>query len=274
VTSALRCVVRHAGPLLAAACLVAVTTACAHKPAAPVAGSVDADKFLHDKGQDALKRKKWLEAREYFRRLIDTFPRSQYRTDAKLGIGDSYLGEGRADSLVLAVGEFREFLTLAPLSDRADYAQYRLALAQTKQMLKPQRDQAATRDALRELDRFRQAYPTSKYKKDVDILYRQARDRLSDSELQTGIFHFKNRMYAGALGRFRPLMEADPGYTRRDQLIFYLAETLDRVLVPAEAKALYEQLVKEYPKSKFVKKAQQRLAGKGTAKPKAPPIKR
>ena len=250
---------------------MAVTTACAPKAATPVAGSVDADRFLHDKGQDALKRKKWLEAREYFRRLIDTFPRSPYRTEAKLGIGDAYLGEGRADSLVLAVGEFREFLTLAPLSDRADYAQYRLALAQTKQMLAPQRDQTATRDALKELDRFRQSYPNSKYKAEVDKLYRQARDRLSDSELNVGIFHFKNRMYAGALSRFRGLMEADPGYTRRDQLLFYLAETLDRVLVPAEAKALYEQLVKEYPKSKFAKKAQQRLAGKGVTKPKPQP---
>lgn len=253
---------------------MAVTAACAHKTAAPAAGSVDADKFLHDKGQDALKRKKWLEAREYFRRLIDTFPRSAFRTDAKLGIGDSYLGEGRADSLVLAVGEYREFLTLAPLSDRADYAQYRLALAQTKQMLKPQRDQNATRDALRELDRFRESYPNSKYKPEVDVLYRQARDRLSDAELQVGIFHFRNRMYSGALARFRGLMEADPGFTRRDQLLFYLAETLDRVLVPAEAKALYEQLIKEYPKSKFVKEAQKRLAGKGTAKPKPPPVKR
>lgn len=238
----------------------------------PVAGSVDADKFLYEGGADALKRKKWLEAREYFRRLIDTYPRSPFRVDAKLGIGDSYLGEGRADSLVLAANEFREFLTLAPLSDKADYAQYKLAQSQVRQMLGPQRDQTATREALRELDRFRQAYPKSKYKPEVDALYRQARDRLSDHEYQVGLFHFRNRLYMGALARFVKVMDEDPGYTRKDALIFYLAETYSRILRPAEAKALYELLLKDYPKSKFVKDAKKRLAERAAPPQKTPGV--
>ena len=39
-----------------------------------------------------------------------TYPGSPYRADAKLGIGDAYLGEARSDSTVLAANEFREFL--------------------------------------------------------------------------------------------------------------------------------------------------------------------
>jgi outer membrane protein assembly factor BamD len=237
----------------------------------PVAGAMDADKFLYEGGADALKRKKWLEAREYFRRLIDTYPRSQYRVDAKLGIGDSYLGEGRADSLILAANEFREFLTLAPLSDKADYAQYRLAYSQVRQMLGPQRDQTATREALRELDKFRQNYPKSSYKADADKLYRQARDRLSDHEYQVGLFHFRNRLYMGALARFIKVMDEDPNYTRKDALVFYLGETYSRILRPAEAKAMYELLLKDYPKSKFAKDAKKRLAVGG---PPAPPVKK
>jgi len=256
--------------LPAAALLFAV--GCGSKAPMPVAGAVDADRFLYERGADLLKRKKWLESREYFRRLIDTYPRSQFRVDAKLGIGDSYLGEGRADSLVLAANEFREFLTLAPLSDKADYAQYKLALSQVRQMLGPQRDQTATREALRELERFRQAYPQSKYKKEVDTLYRQARDRLSDHEFQVGYFHFRNRMYGGALARFILVMDEDPDYTRKDAVIFYLAETYSRILKPAEAKALYESLIKDYPKSKFVKDAIKRLAVKPP--PRAVPVKR
>lgn len=239
----------------------------------PVAGSMDADKFLYEGGADALKRRKWLEAREYFRRLIDTYPRSPFRVEAKLGIGDSYLGEGRADSLVLAANEFREFLTLAPLSERADYAQYKLAQSQVRQMLGPQRDQTATREALRELDRFKQNYPKSKYMKDVDVLYRQARDRLSDHEYQVGVFHFRNRLYMGALARFVKVMDEDPGYTRKDGLIFYLGETYNRILRPAEARAMYELLLKDYPKSKFARDAKKRLAVKA-APPAPPPVKK
>ncbi len=235
--------------------------ACASDPPLPVAGSVGEEKFLYDRGMEALKSKRWLAAREYFRRLVDTHPRSPYRNSAKLGIGDSYLGEGRIDSLILAANEFREFLTLAPLSEQADYAQYRLALSQVRQMLGPQRDQTATRDALRELERFREAYPTSNYKPEVDVLYRQARDRLSDHEFEIGRFQYRNGIYLGALNRFRALYDADPGYTRRDALIFYLAETLTRITLTKEARPLYEELIKQYPKSEFVEEAKRRIGG-------------
>ena len=254
--------------IIPALCALVATGCGGGKRPMPVAGAMDADKFLYEGGADALKRKKWLEAREYFRRLIDTYPRSQFRVDAKLGIGDSYLGEGRSDSLVLAANEFREFLTLAPLSERADYAQYKLAQSQVRQMLGPQRDQTATREALRELDRFKQTYPKSTYMKDAEVLYRQARDRLSDHEYQVGLFHFRNRLYLGALARFVKVMDEDPGYTRKDALIFYLGETYSRILRPAEAKAMYELLLKDYPKSKFVRDAKKRLIVK--APPPAP----
>ena len=54
----------------------------------PAAGEVGAEKFLFDRGQEALQERRWIDAREYFRRLIDTFPGSEFRRDAKLGLGD------------------------------------------------------------------------------------------------------------------------------------------------------------------------------------------
>src|SRR5262245_23081594 len=111
--------------------IVLVMTACAHGPVAPPsAGDDQPDKFLFDRGSEMLTRRRWFEAREYFSRLVETFPHSQYRQDAKLGIGDSYIGEDRVDSYVLAASEFREFLTFFPLNERADYAQYKLAIAE------------------------------------------------------------------------------------------------------------------------------------------------
>ena len=44
-------------------------------------------------GTEELNEKNWLTAREYFRQLMESYPQSQYRADAKLGIGDTYLGE-------------------------------------------------------------------------------------------------------------------------------------------------------------------------------------
>ena len=47
----------------------------------------------------------WLDAREFFRQVVDNYPGSPLRADAKLGVGDSYLGERSAESLVLALLE-------------------------------------------------------------------------------------------------------------------------------------------------------------------------
>jgi outer membrane protein assembly factor BamD len=251
---------RHAGPLVLAACLCAALAACGKKPPLPPPGSVDADKFLFDRGNEELKAKHWIAAREYFRRIVDTYPRSEYRPPAKLGIGDSYLGEGRIDSLILGANEFREFLTFFPVDRRADYAQYKLGVALSKQVLGPERDQTATKEALAELQKFQQIYPKSQYKPEVDKLYRQTRDRLSDSEFLVGQFYYRIRLYAGTLSRLTELLTEDPQYTRKDQVYFLLGETYFKALLPDQALPYYERLLAEFPASKRSAEAKKRVA--------------
>ena len=249
-------------PLVIAAVGLASAVACGGSkgPRMPAAGERDADKFLFDRGAEALTEKHWLEAREYFRRLVDTYPNSQYRAEAKLGVGDSYLGENRADSYILAANEFREFLRFFPLDRRADYAQYRLAIAHSKQMLGPERDQTATLDTLREIETFIKAYPNSALLPEVQKLRRQTRDRLSDAEYRVGVFYFRNKVYSGAMTRLTSVIDNDPEYTRRDAAYYYLAETMYRVNLRPQAAAMFERLLKEFQSSEYLERAQKRLA--------------
>src|SRR5512145_27136 len=131
--------------------LAAMTAACGAGRATTPPPNVQADEFLFQRGQEELKERHWLRAREYFRQIVDNYPQSLHRPDAKLAVGDTYIGEDTTESLLLAVNEFREFLTFYPTNPRADYAQYRLAVAYSEQMLAPDRDQSATRDVIREL---------------------------------------------------------------------------------------------------------------------------
>ena len=226
----------------------------------PALGQADADVFLFQRGTEMLAKKNWLTAREYFRRLVDSYPQSRYRADAKLGMGDSYLGEGRIESYILGANEFREFLQFFPTSPRADYAVYRLGYAQFKQMLKPQRDQTATHEAIRELKRFLDSFPDSKYRPEVEQLYRQARDRLSESEYNVGLLYYRIRNPIGALGRFTELLQSDPEYSKRDAVYYYLAETYVKLGSVPEAVPIFDRLLKEFPKSDYRKKAEKRLA--------------
>jgi outer membrane protein assembly factor BamD len=251
---------RAAAPLLLAACLLGGSAACGKNAPLPPPGSIEADRFLYERGAEALADEKWLTAREYFRRLVDTYPRSQYRKQAKIGIGDTYLGEGRIDSLILAANEYREFLTFFPLDELADEAQYKLTMALSRQMLKPQRDQTATIEALRELERFLKAYPNSKHRPEVDKLYRVARDRLSESEFKVGEFHYRNELWLGAIARFTGILRDDPGFSRKDAVYYHLGDTYLRAKSPKEALPYFERLLEEFPKSEYAEKAREKIA--------------
>jgi outer membrane protein assembly factor BamD len=245
-------------------CIVAVALAaagaCASAPRSAVpAGTIEPDKFLFDKGTEALNKKKWLTAREFFKQVTETYTASPYRPDAKLGIGDTYLGEGSSEALVLAINEFSEFLSFYPTNRRADYAQYKLAMGHFRQMRLAQRDQTETRAALKELETFVARYPNSSLMPEGKARLRDARDRLSDADYQVGYFYYRQKWYPGAIDRFRAIVKDDPGYTGRDNVYFYLADSLVKVKREAEALPLLEKLVEEFEKSEHLLPAQKMI---------------
>ena len=246
--------------LCAIAVALAAAGACASAPRGAVpAGTTEPDKFLFDKGTEALNGKKWLAAREFFKQVTETYTASPYRPDAKLGIGDTYLGEGSAEALVLAINEFTEFLSFYPTNRRADYAQYKLGMAHFRQMRLPQRDQTETRAALKEFETFVARYPNSSLLPEAKARLREARDRLSDADYQVGYFYYRQKWYPGAIDRFKTVLKDDPGYTNRDNVYFYLADSLVKVKKEAEALPLLEKLVEEFEKSEHLAPAQKMI---------------
>jgi outer membrane protein assembly factor BamD len=225
----------------------------------PPTGTPDPDKFLFEQGTDSLNRRRWLVAREFFRELIDTYPQSRYRADAKLGIGDTYLGEASAESYVLALNEFREFLAFYPTHDRVDYAQYKLGMTHFYQMSGADRDQTETREAIRELTLFVERNPSSALLDEGKQRLREAKDRLSQYEYNVGYHYFRSRWYPGAVDRFKVLLERDPEFTRRDSVYFYLGESFIKVGRPAEALPYFDRLVKEFEQSEHLVEAQKRM---------------
>ena len=240
--------------------LALVLGACATGGARkPPTGTPDPDKFLFERGTDALNQKHWVVAREYFRQLVDTYPQSPYRADAKLGLGDSYLGENSAENFVLAVNEYREFLSFYPTNPRADYAQFKLAMAHYYQMRKPERDQSETREAISALQTFVDRYPRSPLADEGRQRLREAKDRLDDSDFRVGLFYYRAKWYPGAIDRLKPLLDRDPEYTRRDAVYYYLAESYVEVKKEAEALPLFERLVKEFEQSEFLEPSKKRI---------------
>src|SRR5688572_29723093 len=241
-------------------CLLISAVGCGGTRDVSPANVANPDRFLYDRGQAALKERKWLDAREYFRQVVDNYPGSPLRPDAKLAIGDTYLGEKSAESLVLADNEYREFLTFYPTNPRADYAQFKLAMSFFEQMRGPDRDQTPTRDAIQELQLFFTRYPDSPLMPEARQKWREARDRLSDHNFEVGRLYFRMRVSdAGAASRFLEILKEDPEYTRRDGVYYYLAELFLRADNKPEAIPYYKRLVTEFTASEYLEEARKRL---------------
>jgi len=241
--------------------LAALVGACSSRQRSLVPpGTTQPDQFLFERGTAALNDRKWLTAREFFKQVVETYTQSPYRPDAKLGVGDTYMGEDGANAIVLAINEFREFLSFYPTNRRADYAQYKLALAHFRQMRAPERDQTETREAVKEFERFDERYPNSSLMPEVKAKLREARDRLSRSDYNVGFYYFRQRWYPGAIDRFKALLKDDPEYTSRDAVYFYLAESLISTKRPAEALPYFERLLEEFEQSELLEEARKRVA--------------
>jgi outer membrane protein assembly factor BamD len=238
---------------------VAVTAVgCSSNPPVTAAPG-EADQILLDRGQEALKERSWTRARTYFSELLESYPQSPLRADAKLGVGDTFLGENNSASYDYAHNEYREFLAFYPTNPKADYAQMQLGMVHFNQMLSPQRDQTETRAAIKEFQTFIDRYPRSPLINQVRQRLREAKDRLSDWDLEVANFYLSIRHYAGAEPRYRELLKSDPEYTRRDSVYFHLAEMLEKVDKKTEALPYYERLLNEFEKSEYLEEARKRV---------------
>ena len=222
-------------------------------------GTVPPDQFLMQRANDAMKRERWADARKYFQQIVDNYPQSTVRPDAKLGVGDSYLNEGGEANFVLAENEFKEFITFYPTSTRVDYSQYKLAMTHFKRMRRPERDQTETAAAVREFEVFFERYPNSMLTSEVRQRWRESRSRLSEASYKVGLYYYRARWYPGAIDRFKEVLKDDPGYPERDAVYYYLAESLLKTDKKAEALPYYDRLVKEFERSEFLADAHRKL---------------
>ena len=241
--------------------IAAIAAACSSAPKAPPVGAEEPDKYLFEYGQAALKEKRWFVAREFFRQLIDSYPQSPFRADAKLGVGDAYLGEGTAESQIMAINEFREFLTFFPTHERADYAQFQLGMAHFNEMRSPARDQSETREAIAEFTTFVERYPNSKMIGEARQKLREAKDRLSEHDFRVGLHYLRSRTsLPGAIDRFNTILKNDPEYTHRDEVYYHMAQALVQIGQPAAAIPYLDKLIAEFEQSEYLERAREEVA--------------
>jgi outer membrane protein assembly factor BamD len=225
---------------------------CSHSGADLATLSSNSDQVIFEAGQKDAQRKNWEGARQHFKRIIDAFPQSQYGAAARLGLADSHFQEGGTASYIIAISEYRDFLTLFPSHPKSDYAQYQVGEAYYRQRNGPDRDQTSTDKALAEYQRLLDVYPSSGYVEAARKRIRELRQILARADYLAGFFYQKTRKaYRAAVARYEIILADYPDYEQLDEVLYRISQCLAITGRKAEALPFLGRLLEEYPKSSF-----------------------
>jgi len=213
----------------------------------------NSDAVVWEAGKKLLEKKQWEDARQHFKRIVEGFPQSEHVAEARIGLGDSYFKEGGDANYILAVSEYRGFLTLFPSHPRSEYAQFQVARSFDRQRNGPDRDATHTEKALEEYRTLLERYPTTQYVEETRVRIVDCRQNLARTEYLVGYFYqHTRRAYRAALSRYEVLVKDYPDYARMDEVLFRMAECLKVLGRTAEALPRVTEVLEQYPKSPYV----------------------
>jgi outer membrane protein assembly factor BamD len=226
------------------------------------------DKILYEKATNEITHNRYDVGRLTLQTLINTYPDSEYLAKAKLAIADSYYEQGGVSGLTQSEAEYKDFITFFPTAPEAPEAQYRVGMAHFRLMAKADRDQTEARLAEAELKEFLLKYPDNPLTVRVKARLRETQEVLAQGEFETASFYQSRGAYRAARGRFRDIVEKYPNFSRGDEALYGMGQTLERLKTPKEAVPYYSRLVRDFPLSPRLEEAKERLVVMGQPVPK------
>jgi outer membrane protein assembly factor BamD len=232
----------------------------------------NSDEVIWEAGQKAAEKKQWSVARQYFKRIVDGFPQSKFGPQARLALADSHFGESGTANEILAISEYRDFVTLYPSHPKSDYAQFRIGEAYYAQKNGPDRDQTSTYHALAEYEHLLEAYPSSPFVEEARGRITACRQTLARSEFLAGYFYQRTRhAYRSAISRYEGILNDYPDYDYVDEVLYRLSQCLIFTARGPEALPHLSKLVDVYPTSEWADEARKLIAQLSEAPPPAAP---
>ena len=218
------------------------------------------DKELYDRAAKELEEKDFSVAREAFKIVFDSFPKSDYRILAKLGYADSYYLDGGDANWLLSIQEYQDFISLFPFSPKAEYAQAQIGMAYFQMREKPDRDQSNTRKALEEFRKVIDNYPNGTY-------YRPAYDKLiecysllAEHEYMIAFYYHRSGRHAAAAERVKGLLKTYPESVYKPEYYWLLGNCLEDVSQAPEACVHYNTAMTRWPESEVADKVKEGIA--------------
>lgn len=231
-----------------------------HNNGLAVAPGEQPDKILLQKSQKELQHGRYTTGRLLLQSLINTYPDSEYLSQAKLSIANSYFKQGGISGLTEAEAEYKDFITFFPTAPEAPMAEYRAGMCHFRLMGKADRDQTEARQAETEFKEFLVKFPSNPLMPEVKNRLREVQEVLAQGDYGVAMFYYDRGDYLAAESRLKEIVNAYPNFSDGDHVFWYLAQTLTRMKKQREAVPYYDRLVMEFPLSPLVRDAKEQLA--------------
>jgi len=211
---------------------------------------------LYSQGEKELVNRRYLEAREAFRKIVERHPNSSWAPRARFLIGEAFYREAEFDK---AIKEFETFLAFYPRHEIADLVQYRLAMAYYDQLKPVEQDQGLTAKALEQFKKLVKQYPESRYATDALAKIDFCRGRLAQKEVWVAGYYFDQGNASAARQRLEFVLKEYPRTLVIPETLYTLAEVNFAEGKKREAKELLQQLAADYGYTEWGKRAIQKL---------------
>jgi outer membrane protein assembly factor BamD len=222
---------------------------------------------LYAKGLEQLKGRKilgiytWVnygKAIETFQTIIDNYPYSEYEVEAQLKIADAYFDD---ESYEEALSYYRDFGDLHPQNPRVPYTILRSALCHYNRIESTNRDQTATREALKYLERLSTQYPYANETREGEVILQQLRTRLAQNMMEIGDFYLRRKQYQSAATRYTRVLDEYPGLGLDSEALLKLGICYQQMKRVDEALRLYHVVLENFGDSREAELAAERIAG-------------
>ena len=241
--------------------LVLCGAGCAVKKKSAAAAEVVTAEAMLVQVDAAMARRQMRKAKILLQKIQFTqTERPTYEPLVRLALADAtyYLGDDL--SLIEARSKYLDFVTLYADHPKAPYAQFQAGMCSVKQIYSANRDQGQTRVAIEDFREVDKRWPTSPYARAARQFVGKGQDGLAEHEFIVGNFYWKKKAYQAATERFTGLLDTYPSYGQKDKVFYWLGRTLIAAKSPDEGRVWLDQVLNQYPRSKYAKLATQLLA--------------
>lgn len=175
---------------------------------------------LYNIALNSLLQENYQAASRQFEEVERQHPYSVWATRAQLMGAYSLYTNARYDEAIVALDRF---IQLNPANRDIGYAYYLRALCYYEQITDVQRDARMTELAQVALQEVMNRFPNTVFARDARLKYELTQDHLAGKEMQVGRFYLRQRQFAGAINRFRTVVD-------RYQTTSHVPEALHRLV--------------------------------------------